>query len=415
MSAPVDATSDVARPTGQRLVYLDWLRFLVVLLLAPFHAAISFTGLGVVYVYDEPVRDAILAGTNRGDSGPEAMRTFTVLTDNWGMHLLFLIAGVGAAAALRKRRPGEFLGERANRLLIPLLVGTLLVVPVQSWLRAVDFDRFSGGLIAFYPHFFNAINMGPASPGNYEWGHLWFLAYLFTFSAIALPFALRLAGDGASVWLAEFSARLGRGAWILAPALWIALLEATFRPGWPGFHTLVNDWANVTVYLSFFVMGTVAGRDQSLLEAAERARFVALALGVGAFASRMAVYRLMPVPEGYSGANILAQAFRGAAAYGLVVAAIGFSRRYLARESRAVAIARDLSFPLYVLHFVPVTAATFLLVGTGLSVWTRWGLTVAAAWLFVAAFTALARYSRPLRWLFRLRPPRRAGATNLVT
>lgn len=45
-----------------RLDYLDWLRFLVVLSLTPFHAAISFTGMGSVYVYDTPVRDILLAG-----------------------------------------------------------------------------------------------------------------------------------------------------------------------------------------------------------------------------------------------------------------------------------------------------------------------------------------------------------------
>ena len=51
--------SDVAPSRGDQLAYLDWLRFLVVLLLAPFHAAISFTGMGSVYVYDAPVREIL--------------------------------------------------------------------------------------------------------------------------------------------------------------------------------------------------------------------------------------------------------------------------------------------------------------------------------------------------------------------
>jgi hypothetical protein len=394
--------SEAARVPGRRLPYLDWLRFLVVLLLAPFHAAISFTGKGVVYVYDDPVRDAILAGTNRGEAGPVAMRYFTVLLDNWGMQLLFFIAGVAAALALRRRSPGEFVGERANRLLIPLLIGTLLVVPVQSWLRALDFGRFDGGLVAFYPHFFNGVNLGPGSSGNLDWGHLWFLAYLFVLSAITVPLMWRLTrNDG----VMRFAARVSRGAWILVPGLWIALLEAALRPGWPGYFDLVHDWANVTVYLSFVALGFVAGREQSLLEAMERNRFLALALGTGAFACRMAVYQLVPVPDGYSGANILTQAFRGLAAYALVVAAIGFGRRYLVRESPALGVARDLSFPLYVLHYVPVMAATYLLLGSGLSVWTRWGIAVAAAWLSVAIFTAIARYVPLLRDLLTIRPP----------
>ncbi len=86
-----------------RLSYLDWLRFLVVLSLAPFHAALSYTGMGVVYVYDTPVRDLILGGRLGSDSGPAVMRYFTIFMDNWFMHLLFLVSGVGAALSLKKR------------------------------------------------------------------------------------------------------------------------------------------------------------------------------------------------------------------------------------------------------------------------------------------------------------------------
>jgi glucans biosynthesis protein C len=154
-------------PRG-RLAYLDWLRFMVVLSLAPFHAAISFTGMGSVYVYDTPVRDILLAGRAPVNIGPFSLMIFTVFMDNWGMHLLFLVSGIGAAFSLRKRSGAQFLGERCNRLLLPLLLGTLLVVSVQSWLRALAFGRFSGSFFAFYPLFLNGIYTGPLSSGNYD-------------------------------------------------------------------------------------------------------------------------------------------------------------------------------------------------------------------------------------------------------
>jgi hypothetical protein len=99
--------SSLAAPAG-RLSYLDWLRFLVVLSLAPFHAALSFTGMGVAYVYDTPIRDLFLSGVYPQDAGPSAMRIFTVFLDNWFMHLLFLVSGIAAAASLRKRTAGQF-------------------------------------------------------------------------------------------------------------------------------------------------------------------------------------------------------------------------------------------------------------------------------------------------------------------
>ena len=88
----------VSTSCGDRLAYLDWLRFLVVLSLAPFHAAISFTGMGSVYVYDTPVRDILRSGSAPVGVGPLALTEFTVFMDNWFMHLLFLVSEIGRAS-----------------------------------------------------------------------------------------------------------------------------------------------------------------------------------------------------------------------------------------------------------------------------------------------------------------------------
>ena len=401
MAGSVPFTPNVS---GSRLAYLDWLRFFVVLSLAPFHAALSFTGMGVVYVYDGPVRDALLAGGSVHDMGPLAMRLFTVFMDNWFMHLLFLVSGVAAAASLRKRTAVRFIGERANRLLLPLLLGTLLIISIQAWLRAVSFGTFSGSLLSFYPSFFNGINTGPGSRNNFDYGHLWFLLYLFVFSMIALPLFLRLKRLGEASPLIAWVRRLTGGAGILAPLIWIALLEGVFRPGWPGFQNLVNDWANFSVYLSFFLFGYFAGLERNLLEAAERNRFSALTIGLLAFVARLAVYRLFAVHNGYNTANMGAQALRGVAAYCIVVAVMGFGRRLLNRENKALGLARDLSFPLYLLHFVPVSVAILLLLHSGLPVWARWGIAVTASWASVSLFTAVARFVPLVRDFFGIRP-----------
>ena len=365
--------------------------------------------MGVVYVYDTPIRDLLLSGVFPHNAGPFAMRIFTIFMDNWFMHLLFMVSGVAAASSLRKRSAGQFVGERANRLLLPLLIGTLCVISIQSWLRAVSFGRSSGGFFAFYPHFFQGINAGPVSKGNFDYGQLWFLLYLFVFSVLAPPLLMAVKRRRDSSQFTAAARRLSGGALVLIPAIWIAILEGAFRPGWPGFQNLVNDWANFTVYLSFFVFGYAAGSARELLESMERNRLPALALGLLAFATRMAVYRLFPVPPGYSASNIAAQAFRGVAAFGLVVAAMGYGRRYLNSESRALSMARDLAFPLYVLHFAPLSAATYLLLGTGLGVWARWVVAVGASWATVAIFTYVARFVPLVRGVLGIRPGRLIG------
>jgi len=400
------ASPDDRSRGAERLAYLDWLRFLVVLSLAPFHAALSYTGYGYVYVYDDPVRDAVLAGRGLyGDFGPDALRLFTVFLDTWGMHLLFLVSGIGAAFSLRKRNAGAFVGERASRLMLPFLVVTLLVIPIQAWFRALDFGTFSGGFFAFYPHFFNGISTGPGSPGNFDWGHLWFLVYLFVFSVISVPLFAAWGRRGTPTTRGPDRPRMVRAGWVLAPALWMATLEAAFRPGWPSSLDLVNDWANVTVYLSCFVFGYLAGADPRLAEAAERNGSAALVLGLAAFGARLACYRWLPVGEGYQAFNVLAQFLRGLAGWWLVVAAIGLGRRYLTATGRPLDVARDLSFPLYLLHYAPLTAATYFLLDSGLGIWPRWALSVLVSWGTVALCTLVFRYVPPLRSLFGISAP----------
>jgi len=398
--------SDDSSKGVERLVYLDWLRFIVVLSLAPFHAALSYTGYGYVYVYDNPVRDAVLAGRGLyGNFGPNELRLFTVFLDNWGMHLLFLVSGMGAAFSLRKRSAAAFVGERASRLMLPFLLITLLVIPIQAWFRALDFKTFSAGFFAFYPHFFNGVSTGPGGPGNFDWGHLWFLIYLFVFSVIAVPLFQAWQRRGTPTSRGPGTPPIARARWVLAPALWIAVLEAVFRPGWPSSLNLVNDWANVTVYLSCFVFGYMAGTDPRLAEAAERNGFAALALGLVAFAARLACYKWLPVGDGYQAFNVLAQFLRGLAGWWLIVAAIGLGRRYFKARGRSLGIAQDLSFPLYLLHYAPLTAATYFLLESGLGVWPRWALSVLLSWVSVALCTFIFRFVPPLRSLFGIRAP----------
>jgi hypothetical protein len=279
----------------------------------------------------------------------------------------------------------------------------VLVVSIQSWLRALSFGRFSGSYFAFFPSFFNGIYTGPQSKGNYDWGHLWFLAYLFAFSALALPLFLSIRQKGEASRILSVARRFTTMPMILVPALWMGLLEALFRPGWPGFQNLINDWANFTVYLSFFLAGYLAGSVPELLQAIEKQRLTALILGVTGFLARITTYTVVTVSDGYNGANIVAQVFRGIAAYGLVVAIMGYGQHYLNRQGRVLGIVRNLSFPLYILHYAPLTAATYLLLNSGLSVWTRWAIAVASSWCSVALFTFVARFIPLVRGFFGIR------------
>lgn len=280
------------------------------------------------------------------------------------------------------------------------------MVSFQTWVGALSFGNFSGSFFSFFPLFFSQ---------NFNWGHLWFLLYLYVFSALALPLFLSIQRMGEGSRLLSAARRfatahnLGPMPFILLPALWTGLLEALFRPGWPGSLNLYDDWAVFTINFSFFLAGYIAGSVPEPLQAIEKHRLAALLLGVFAFLARLATYSVVPVPNGYNTANIVAQAFRGITAYGLVMAFMGYGQRYLNSPgnlgSILLPVARDLSFPLYILHYAPLTVATYLLLGSGLSIWMRWILAVAASYSFAALFTFLARFVPLVRDFFNIRQP----------
>jgi hypothetical protein len=60
-----------------------------------------------------------------------------------------------------------------------------------------------------------------------------------------------------------------------------------------------------------------------LLQAVERYRLASMVLGATAFVARIAVHTFFMVSDGYDAANIIAQAFRGIAAYCESAACVG--------------------------------------------------------------------------------------------
>ncbi len=104
----------------QRKHYIDNLRLLCILLLIPYHAAMAYNTWGE--------GNYILLGQSR------ALSSLIVFVSPWYMTLLFLLAGVGARYSLAKRSVGGFVKERATKLLLPLLAGTVTVVPILCYI-----------------------------------------------------------------------------------------------------------------------------------------------------------------------------------------------------------------------------------------------------------------------------------------
>jgi glucans biosynthesis protein C len=180
--APAGAATSAGQPPARR-GELDLLRALVVVGLVYFHTAVIFGG------GEFPVK---AAAENR------VATVFLAFGATWGMPLLFVISGMGIWYSLRSRSPKAFVGERLRRLLVPLVVGVLTLVPLQVYLGLRRSGQ-GGSFASFYRRFVDVRPsldfpfMVKAAPDArvFETGHLWFLVCLLAFSLVLLPgFAL---------------------------------------------------------------------------------------------------------------------------------------------------------------------------------------------------------------------------------
>src|SRR5690554_6058433 len=266
----------------QRRYFLDWLRIAAFGLLVLYHV-------GMYYVpWDWHI--------NTPDPVP-ALAPVMLLTSPWRLSLLFLVSGVATAFLLARTRaaagggavaPG-FIGSRSWRLLLPLAVGMLLVVPPQSYYQVVASlpGGYHDGYLAFWGRYLAADGGFCNAEGDClilpTWNHLWFVAYLWVYTLV-LWLLLKLAPHA----LAAIGERLGRAlsgpGLLLWPLLYLALARIALLGPFGSTHALVDDWYNHVQYFALFLLGYLVAMDEGVWKRMQALRWPALAVAVGAWA-----------------------------------------------------------------------------------------------------------------------------------
>ena len=314
-------------PATARRYDLDWLRVLAFGLLIFYHTGMVFVG-WQFHIMSKP-------------SSPALMLPMEFL-NQWRMPLLFVISGVGLTFALGRRTAGQFVGERLQRLLLPLAFGMLVVVVPQVYYERLAQGAHYTSLLDFYPHYFE----GTYPKGNFTWNHLWFIAYLLVFSLLSLPVFLVLRKPAAQATLARLNEWIQQPGRVLLFALPLVLWQLVLRPYWPDNRNLISDWFNFAFYLTLFSYGYLLGPLAGFWRAAERQRYVVLALGVAAFC----VFYWQDYYHYTAVASAITRAVQGFNCWCWVLACIGFGRRYLHRNSLLLQYANEAVYPFYILH-----------------------------------------------------------------
>jgi len=267
-------TTTVAQPERKsvRLHYLDWLRVLAILGVFLFHSIHPFDELG----------DWIIKNTDT----TFVLNFFGGFFYSWGMPFFFLMAGAASWFSLRRRTPGRYVRERVTRLLIPFIVGAIVLTPIQvyyelthkGWWKGGSFIEFilSSEVRHYYFTEYHPLILGPEIFNRVGY-HLWFVAFLFIFSLIALPVFSGLRNDSGKRLFASF-ARLTkwRGS-LLVFVIPLVLCRFLFQRGIPSDD---YGWADFIYYLFFFIFGYILIADERFLLAIRRDWQLHLILGI---------------------------------------------------------------------------------------------------------------------------------------
>jgi glucans biosynthesis protein C len=348
---------------NKRLYYIDWLRVMVILSLIPFHAALTFNGNGDVYL-KAPLHDIRIL----------PLLSITSTLGSFFMTLLFFLSGIASYYSFQKRSKDAYRKERTRKVLYPLILGTLLICPVQAYFKGL-YEGFSGNLFSFLPEFFSKIfyYMG--------YGHLWFLLYLYIFSSITVPLFARWLDKKER--LSKLSAFICKGKNIYLPILFIIFAEMLLRPFFNSGQTFFMDWANDVVYFSIFIFGFIFGSDEKIQERLER--FAGAAIAILILLSILYVtsdyIRLTGTNIGYWG--LLWPLTKGFYECSAIIMLVWLGKKYLNKKSTVLSYLSKASFTYYVYHFLPVSMFTYYILKTDMNVFVKYLSIVLLSYLFV--------------------------------
>jgi hypothetical protein len=368
----------------QRQSYLDWLRILSI-------AGVLILHSGMAYADD-------LWWHIKDKNSSQLILMLNIAMHLVRMPLLFFISGTVSYYMMQRRSALNFIGLRCTRLLVPLVVGILVVVPPQIYMERLT-QGYRGSYWDFYKTVFQ-LKFYPA--GNTSWHHLWFIAYLFLYD---LAFAPLFAWMMKSGRLQRVLGWLSRGKLVFLLALpSIAWFIGLCNP-FDEFPDLVHDGAYFVYWLLFVLAGFVCILAPQLMEALQRNRRFAMSIG---FLCLAGLYYFALNREVRGGSLAwLNVALRPVMAWSWVFGLIGYGKQYLNRSHRVLGYVNQAVYPFYILHQTVMVVLVYYITRFGDGIGMKYVFTIFGTFFFtVGIFHFFIKPYAVMRFMFGMKVSR---------
>lgn len=307
--------------TFERRYDIDWLRVIAIGLLIIYHIAIIFQPWGIFIGFIQS------AETSQTVWIPMA------LINVWRIPLLFFVSGMGVCFAMRRRNWKELLTDRAKRILLPLVLGSFLIVPIHTYIFQLYYDK--------------AVEYSPSV------GHLWFLMNICIYISQVIGFAF--LDPNFDYKFFNFFRNMLKNPYAIYLFLIPFILEAQLIN--PEFFSLYVGTGHgfVLGMFAFFFGFLFVAIGEAFWNAVDKTKTVSLIVAGSLYFVRLFFFEL-------NNPNYL----MAVESMSWIFALFGFGHKYLNKPSRILSYLSQSVYPVYIIHMIFLYLGAYLILPLGL-------------------------------------------------
>lgn len=362
-----------------RFSELDWLRVILIFAVFLHHVCMPFNG------DDWHIMN---------NDSSKILDDIMVYFEQFRLPILFFISGVGSVILLSKVTVVRFVKDKFLRLFIPLLIGSLLVIPPQIYIENIVEMK------SYWQEY-------PTLALKFETNHLWFIEYLFVFFLLAIPLN-KLFSSSLGASIINFVQKLSNhkiGLYLLVTLL--IIIKVYFSLTFPSEDKKIENLSSSAFYFFFFITGMIFVRSKIIWQAICGQRFYNLLLLVFSTILFYSYYYSPDLSE------YLSLDMRWSiwwlvcclVAWSAFLTILGYAQFYFVKTPKWVSLSNELIYPFYIFH-----QTIIVVIGYYVIAWQA-PILLKVMSLFVLSFLVtsvicwyIIKPSNILRFLFGLKP-----------